>query len=61
MDNCQQVNQPIPLPDEHRTAPQLPSYIPPRITSYTDAEILAALGPAQTGGYAGGSSVNTWL
>jgi hypothetical protein len=61
MDNRELTVQPIPSPNEHRPAPQLPRYTPPCITSYTDAEILAALGPAQTGGYAGTSGMTSWF
>lgn len=64
MDAHAQTAQPSPLPVASRPAearPAPPAYTPPRIVSYTDAEILAALGPAQTGGYAGGSGSSSWL
>lgn len=61
MDAHAQTAQPNQLPAESRPAPPAPRYTPPRIVSYTDAEILAALGPAQTGGYAGASGSGSWL
>lgn len=36
---------------------QHPEYVPPEVTTYTDEEILEALGPAQAGNYDASCSI----
>jgi len=46
--------QTIDLADQNeseRPAAELPTYMPPAVTTYTDEQLLEALGPAQARSY----------
>ena len=39
--------------ESDRSTPELPAYAPPAVTTYTDEQLLEALGPAQARQYVG--------